>query len=61
MQNRTDKTDISYLGKSLDNLHGDEHLVDCVGDCEIWCSCMEKQEQEQIRLDELFAEDLLRD
>lgn len=52
---------MDYLAKSLDDLHGDEHLVECYGDCALWCSCQEKIEQARERMEELHAEDLLRD
>lgn len=45
---------LNYLSKSIDDTHGDEHLKECYGDCDIWCTCMEEQEQENERLAEMY-------
>lgn len=44
---------LEYLAKPVDQVHGDEHLHECFGDCDIWCTCMEEREQEKERLAEM--------
>jgi len=52
--------DLSYLARPAGECHGDEHLLDevihdktCIGDPDIWCSCLEKQEQAREHMCEL--------
>lgn len=52
--------DYSYMSKSIDDVHGDEHLLDdivhdkdCIGSPDIWCTCLERREQEAARIQEL--------
>lgn len=50
----------SYLQIPAGECHGDEHLIDCVGDCEIWCTCHEKLEAAKEHEQEMYAKDMLR-
>lgn len=52
---------MEYLAKAVDDVHGDEHLVECYGDCALWCSSSEKAEQEREQMQELYMADMLRD
>lgn len=57
--------DLSYLAKPMGECHGDEHLMnemlhsrECLGDPDIWCTCMEDLEQERERMAELHFDSL---
>lgn len=53
--------DYSYLQKAADECHGDEDLIECFGDCDIWCTCMEEIEQAKERMTELHFDSLRND
>lgn len=52
---------MEYLAKAIDDAQGDENILECYGDCSLWCSCSEQAELERERMQELYAIDLLRD
>lgn len=51
---------MDYLARAIDDVHGDEHLQDeivhnrnCIGDPDIYCSCMGELEAQRVMLSEL--------